>query len=94
MIATMEAWDIMKWDSRHAHVTVYEWPTLRVPHVSTILRLGDWEVVSCSVVRCGFLWLDEAYIWTFRKRILWVCKGDETSFVGTRVTPQLPDLIG
>jgi len=101
----METSDILIWDSRNAWASFREWPTYGFrslqltdhpdPHyresnaLSTILQ-HDWEVVSVSVVRCGFLWLSEAKVWVFKRRVVWLRDGSETSFVGHRMTPAMP----
>jgi hypothetical protein len=102
---SQESCDVLVWDERETWCEFWEWPThhRRTHCFSTAcspesfkhFALGDildlgWEVVSCTTVRCGFLWLSEARIWTFRRTIRWLRDGSGTRFIGHRVTPTMP----
>lgn len=102
----IEAWDTLVWDERRDWCEFWEWPThhRRARHFSRACSPGSfhqfalsdlfhhgWEVVSCVPVRCGFLWLDQSRVWTMRRKVTWRRVGTETSYVGTRETPRMPD---
>jgi hypothetical protein len=87
--------EVSEWPTRGFRTYYLSPPLSSVPptvsptrHLAHILDAG-WAVASCSVVQHGFLWLKQARVWTFTRRVEWLRDGSEESFVGSRVTPSM-----